>query len=618
VNASHDGDVLLVSMPFANADRPSIQLGLLKAVATSHGFRAESFHAQLHLAEQIGVELYHQVGESSAWLLGDWLFSPAAFPDAPDVDDRLLDLLEGNIREPGRTRSLISQLRRLREVEVPRFLAGLLSLQPWDRYPVVAFTSTFQQTVASIALARELKQRHPSVTIVFGGANLEGDMGREILRSTPVIDHVVSGEGDEAFPALLDALSGGHDPAEVPGVLSRGPDGAVRGDVAPPVVHLDRSPVPDYGEYFDRAERLGLLRASGHRRVHIPFESSRGCWWGQKHHCTFCGLNGTAMSYRKKSPERVVEELSTLAHRYRSFSFLAVDNILDNEHLRLLLPALLEQEWDFELFYEVKANLTREQLRDICRAGVTRVQPGIESLSSRVLGLMKKGVTAAQNINTLRWAHYYGMDVAWNMLWGFPGEEEIDYKQQAALIGGICHLPPPEGACRISLERFSPLFDDRAKYPLRRISPGFAYSYVYPAGVDLDRVAYFFDYELEGTLPDTAFEELEEGIRRWQRSWDDPASRPRLTYWSAPGFVHIHDQRWDREVGTYRFPEPLASIYRACSDRPRSADSLRESLDLGLSVAEVQEVLDEFAARSLMFLDGRRALSLALPAVRNR
>ena len=54
----------------------------------------------------------------------------------------------------------------------------------------------------------------------------------------------------------------------------------------------------------------------------------------------------------------------------------------------------------------------------MAQAGITAIQPGLESMSSRVLSLMRKGVRAAQNINVLRWALYYGIDVSWNVLWG--------------------------------------------------------------------------------------------------------------------------------------------------------------------------------------------------------
>ncbi len=55
-------------------------------------------------------------------------------------------------------------------------------------------------------------------------------------------------------------------------------------------------------------DRAGFLAdPSVADRIFVPYETSRGCWWGQKKHCTFCGLNPLGMNYRAKSPERAVE-----------------------------------------------------------------------------------------------------------------------------------------------------------------------------------------------------------------------------------------------------------------------------------------------------------------------
>ena len=66
---------------------------------------------------------------------------------------------------------------------------------------------------------------------------------------------------------------------------------------------------------------------------------------------------------------------------------------------------------------------------------------------------MRKGISAIQNINTMRWARHYNIDVGWNMLWGFPGETKEDYGEQAALIPLLTHLSPPSGYGRIWMER---------------------------------------------------------------------------------------------------------------------------------------------------------------------
>jgi ribosomal peptide maturation radical SAM protein 1 len=402
----------------------------------------------------------------------------------------------------------------------------------------------------------------------------------------------------------------------VPG-LARRVDGKVMVTPAsPPRDQLDNLPVPDYEEYFEHAEELGIL-PEGNRNVWLPIETARGCWWGAKHHCTFCGLNGTSMSFRSKSPERVLDELSRQARRYRSCHFEAVDNILDPAYLRQLFPALVESGAGYQFFYEVKSNLDREQLKLLAQAGVTRVQPGLESLNSHVLGLMRKGVRAAQNVNLLRWARYYDINAEWNLLWGFPGETEVDYTEQAAIIPHLTHLQPPSSIGRIWLERFSPLFNGHGTQQITERTPERSYRYVYPHDVDLNKIAYFFDYQLEGGVPESAYAAVQSAVAAWSEAWlaEKP---PLLTYWSAPHFVQIRDQRWPGHMGTYTFEDTLADLYLACMSRPTTAAAARRQLGLRLPAEAVQEFFIEFRDRGLMFLDGPFALALALPAIKLR
>ncbi len=607
--------VVLVSMPFMDIDRPSIQLGLLKAIGEAAGFPVRTLHANLDFAARIGAGYYRDLAGHRGRLFGEWLFSVEAFgAAAPDRDARLLAEFAAELGQlAGPAETAADRLLRTRDEDVPRWLDSLVAGFDWPAAGVVGFSCTFQQNAASFALARRLTARYPQLVTVFGGANFDGEMGLELVRAVGCIDLAVIGEGDTAFPGLLAALATGADPAEVPGVARRAGDQVIAAEPAPPFGRLDDLPPPDYGEYFERAQRLGLLPEAGHRDVWLPVETARGCWWGAKHHCTFCGLNATTMRFRAKSAERVRAELAGQARRYRSFRFEAVDNILDTRYLTDLFPAIIDSGATYEFFYETKANLTRRQLELLARAGVTQLQPGLESLSSHVLRLMDKGVRAAQNVNLLRWSAHYGIAVAWNILWGFPGETAQDYADQAAAVPHLVHLRPPASADRIWLERFSPLYREPERFGLRHRAPERSHRFVYPREVDLDRVAYFFDYDLAGALPEAAYDGLRQAAAAWSTAWDADQP-PVLTYWSAPGFVQLYDGRHPGREGTYTFEGTLADIYLACSDRPTTAPAVRAKLGLDLPPAAIEEIFAEFHTRGLMFLDGPLALSLALPA----
>ena len=604
---------LLISMPFYSVRTPSLQLGLLCAIGKAHDFAVEALHLNLDFALQVGRDLYEKLCQHRGPELGNWLFATAAFrEEAPDRDGRfpydfpdVLDLVRGSgVNAAG--------LCRLRDEAVPAFLAYAETLVDWSRYNVIGFTCTFQQNTASFALARRIKERFPQIITLFGGANFEDEMGQELVRACPWIDYAINGEADEAFPAFLAALAEEGMPLRVPGVFSRANPAQLD---TQPLTCLERLPVPDFEEFFQRAATLGIIATDQKATIAIPFESSRGCWWGQKHHCTFCGLNGTTMKFRQKSSESMLAELAEQTRRHGVFRFSAVDNIMPANFFTDFIPTLVAEQRNYDLFFEVKANMTRAQIEALGDAGIRFIQPGIESLSSRVLRLMEKGVRASHNVNLLRWCRYYGIDVSWNIIWGFPDENEDDYTVQTTLLPHLVHLQPPHGANRIWLERFSPLYSARSRFPLQRLEPEASLAYVYPESVSRARVAYFFDHQFPDELPETVFEPILARVRTWEEAWAS-AQRPWLVYRCSQGILHIEDGRDPAKPQLYEFQSPLAEIYCALSDRPLSAANIKEALNLPWSGEEIAEALDLFAVKGLVMRDEELFLALAIPAAR--
>jgi ribosomal peptide maturation radical SAM protein 1 len=611
--------VALVCMPFYSAEVPGIQVGLLAEIAERAGFPAETFHLNVDLAARIGTDQHEALCLHRGHMVGEWLFSTAAFDDRADPDARLLtdlpharEVLTDLVDDPA------ARLADLRTRVIPQFVDHWARAVDWGRFGVVGFTSTFQQNVASLALARRIKERHPAVTIVLGGSNVEGEMGPAYLRAFPDVDIVVDGEGDLVLPALLERLAGNEDPGDIPGVVTRR-DGVVHHTPpAEPVRDLDALPTPRYDEYFQRWEELGLTSAEM-LPPRVPVETSRGCWWGQKHHCTFCGVNGQRMSYRAKSPQRVLDELADLARRHRRTSFAAVDNILDTSYVRNLFTEIDQAGLDYTFFYEVKSSLTRQQLDQMRRGGVRSIQPGIESLSTHVLELMRKGSTMLQNVRLLKWARYHRLDVSWNLLHGFPGEREEDYRRQLDVLELITHLDPPGAVGRIWLERFSPYFARADDFPLSDVTAEASYRYVYPEEVDLDAAAYFFEYQMADTVDDACLEDTRTLVARW-RQQHSAGTRDALDLRRIPGGILIDDRRSTRPEGTYHFEGPLAEMYLHCSDSYRNVAEVAAHLDgdddaSGDAPGEdaVRWALEEFCERGLMLAENGRYLSLAVP-----
>lgn len=617
VDAAIAGDRLaIVCMPFASGDRPSIQLGLIGAIAREAGYATDLMHFNLNLARQLGTLQYEHLCQSRQHMTGEWLFSRAAFgTEAPSTASDYFAAFPSEAAWAEEIGSSVEILTELHERTLHAFVEDCANSVDWSRYRAVGFSSLFQQNVASLALARRIKERSPQTWIIFGGANMEGEMGAEAARAFPWVDFVVSGEADEAFPALLRAIYA-DEPVEVSGVYVRTASGVTGGGHASPITNMDGLPIPDYSAYFEQVEQLDLLDAYK-KTWALPVETSRGCWWGQKHHCTFCGLNGLGMKFRSKSADRVVTELGELARRHRIASFVAVDNILDMKYIGQLFERNAAERLDYSFFYETKANLTRAQISAMFRGGVRRIQPGIESMSTAVLALMRKGCSMLQNVNTLKWCRYYGIGVNWNLIWGFPGEREEFYADELAALRAIPHLEPPIGEGRIWLERFSPNYTDRKTYPVTNVRAERSYGFVYPRHVDLDRIAYFFDYEMGDTVPQALHGPTHAWVTEWRERWSN-ARKPSLSYRRVTDGMMI-DQYFDNDHQiSYSISRANAALYEACMEAPRSPRQLAEHLhqqmpELASDEDEVREALDLFCERQLMLSEDDRYLSLALP-----
>jgi ribosomal peptide maturation radical SAM protein 1 len=497
-------DVVLVVPPFAPTYQPSLACHLLQACAREHGIDVIVVYANLLFASIVGNATYGQLLDHRLQL--ERIFRHAAFGS------------EGEHSEPdiaGAARAAEPLLSRVGEI--------VRAIGP----SVVGATCSFEQITASVALLNRCKAVDPAIVTVVGGANCEGDMAEGMLSLRAAIDYVAAGESEETFPRFIEALrrDGGY------------PERILRGD---PCQELDRLPLPDYREYFDQyALFLGEEPAGGVARA-VPYESSRGCWWGHKHHCTFCGLNGMSIAFRQKRPELVVDEVKTLLAAYPVTRVNFVDNIMPNDYYRTLLPRLADElPASSTLFYEQKANITFTKARALKAAHVTEIQPGIESLNSHILRCMDKGTKAYQNVALLRYARMLGIRLSWNLLGGFPGDRPEDYEQIAALLPHVVHLEPPDSFSFVRFDRFSPYFDAPERYGIANLRPKPAYFEIFPEWTDHSKLAYYFDgdYASGAFACPAVIDRIRELTSSWQERW-------RLSPQPALAVVHLVQNRY--------------------------------------------------------------------------
>ncbi len=603
--------VLIVTMPFA-AIRPAMGPSLLAGQLRAIGASTRIAYLNMAFARQLGFTDYSYIADRAPpqSLAGDWVFSAALFGERPEADRDYRAAFEQRFAGSGQPLATLGRARR----RAGAFVESCLEQVRWSDYDLIGFTSSFTQHAASLALAQRIKERHPESLIAFGGANCEDQMGLALHRAFPFVDFVCSGEADLSLPRLLSELAAGRDGTGIPGVIARGGGGAEASELTPERVReLDDLAYPEFDDFFSQWS-ANYPKAPRSRR--ILMESSRGCWWGQKHHCTFCGLNGLAMTYRRKSPDRVLDEITELAGRHDAEHVEMVDNILDLGYLDELLPELARRDLRLELFYETKANLRKDQLRVLRGAGVTGIQPGIESFSTSVLRLMRKGTSTAQNVQLLKWCAEIGIDAAWNLLYGFPGEDPADYEEMADLIERISHLRAPRGVGPIRLDRFSPNFVEAERLGLVDVRPDRSYRFIYDLPEELlNGLAYYFEHGYaDGRDPSEYAAPTRAAIGRWLSGSGQGSGRL---------LVADHGDRlaiWDLRRGAERRLTVLTGrerqLYLFC-DRHRSRAAIDAYLEeCGEEGFPLDAFLDRLLeARLILAVDGRYlSLAVAVPS----
>jgi len=570
-------DVCLVNMPYCPITRPSLALGVLKACLRGTGISCTVEYANLRFAELLGMDALRVVNTArNEQLVGEWTFSTAAFPHhrTPVEDTIGRDNLEAlRTLHPDKAAQLKGVFEVWREVRelAPSFVDETARRVLARRPRIVGCTSTFEQQAASLALLRRIKELAPSVVTMLGGANCESEMGVAVVQEFPWVDFAVSGEADEIFAPLCRLVlrkGTAIDPVMLPhGVLcakNARPGAFGPGRANPPravVEHMDASPVPDFDEYFATLENLAVRKFI---MPALPVETSRGCWWGQKSHCTFCGLNGEGMRFRSKSPDRVLTELHDLATRYDVRSFQMADNILDMNHLRTVIPELAKAGAPYELFYEIKANLRREQVATLAAGGVSKVQPGIESLHDSLLKLMAKGSSAAINIELLKHLREVGINSVWLMLVSFPGEDDRWHDEVAEFVPLLHHLQPPADVAHVRFDRFSVYHRDPEAHGLR-LEPYPAYAAVYPSAPEqLANLAYFFrDARSPAPVDTPGIAKMRAVIGAWNRAFRQNL-RPILSATDKGDTIEILDTRAVALARRTVLSGLEAKAYRAC------------------------------------------------------
>jgi hypothetical protein len=287
------------------------------------------------------------------------------------------------------------------------YLSSLIPLLEREQAGMVGISIAFPgQLQQAFTLAYIIREKLPAVYLTAGGpaftqlfAGLTPE-AQERLR--PPFHSIVLYEGEEALLELVRGVESG-----------RYPEGMIHGTQGLSVAEL---PAPDfYGLPLGKYLAPSLV---------LPYDTSRGCYWGR---CAFChyGLarQGTAC-YRERTPGQIMQDLSRLSTQYGTSLFYFSEDTLAPALAVKLARVFIERKVDWQWSSDIRpeAALTAETGRLLAEGGAISLALGMESAAPRILKLINKGVTVEQATTAARNLASAGIAVEGMYFLRFPTE----------------------------------------------------------------------------------------------------------------------------------------------------------------------------------------------------
>jgi len=546
--------ILLVAMPWQQADAPSLALGLLKAALKESSLEAEAWLPAPRLARKMGSELYWRVANQLHPLLGEAFFAAARRPDFP------YERFERVLVEAGDLTAVqVAKTRRA----VERFCRELREEQYWSNFEIVGFSVTFNQLQASLWAAEEA--RKTGGRVVFGGFLAQGELGRELLNNG-CLDAVIAGPGEEALGEWLKANT-------PPGFMTGAP--------------LHKWFRPDYGDFFEN--QPPRIRSAGT----LLLEASRGCEHGG---CSFCAQN--SRSGRTIKPvARLAEDLETFSRLYPARQLEFADTSFPPESLTC--SPLMTRLRKFANYAECRA-LKDKEMAALARAGFQTVQIGVESLHTEVLRRMNKGTTLLDNIACLRDSARHELEIYYNIILDMPGTSRGELREMVELLPWLHHLRPPSALVSFQLQRGSPIFKRPHRYGLK-ITGHHPHHEFLTAG----HPPFYFQFTALAPAMKSDLEAAHQAFSLWTGAYD--YRRPFLTAKRLDHGLLISDRRslgGDGPTGDYKLSGAAGEILWACR-QIQAAESLA-----GRWGPAFQAAADELTRRKLWLMEDGRYLAL--------
>ncbi|MBU7045134.1 MAG: B12-binding domain-containing radical SAM protein [Theionarchaea archaeon] len=266
----------------------------------------------------------------------------------------------------------------------------------------------FIQYPATREIIRNLKQEEINAKIVVGGPF---PTYHSQYLCEDGVDIVMNGEGEIAFPHLLEALENGENLSRVQGISYR-ENSSIYTTGAAPFPDLDQIPLPCYD----------VLPLSEANYKNISCETSRGC----PNHCSFCAIYPHE-TWRGHSPEKAIIAMEH-AMKYLRYSkvpcIFCVDSNFAGSFDRVKeIADLIDDE--IPLYTATRLDdVNRNTVKYLKRIGFKAVCTGVESGSKSTLTSVNKNISVGLIEKKLQLLIDHGIIPRTSFIFGLPGEDK--------------------------------------------------------------------------------------------------------------------------------------------------------------------------------------------------
>ena len=597
-------DIALVAMPWPLFNRPSVQLGALKAYLEREEprFSVQAFHPYLEVARVLGLDIYSWISRN-VWV-SEALYAALLFPSQRKEAGKIV---AEALRRTKNSHcfdfdAAIDALRR----QVEDWLQG----HDWQRFGLVGFSVCFNQLFSSLFAAKLLKEIHPHIPVVFGGSTCAPDVGRALLAKFSQIDYVISGEGERPLLALCRLLAG--DEAELPReIQTAGENSAEQIESTPTgkaqLADVNELPTPDYRHYFNE---MGLLFKDSPFIPELPVEFSRGCWWRK---CTFCNLNLQWCGYRSKKAEQMVQQVESLSRTYGCLDFCFTDNALPVCDSVIFFQKIAARKKDYRFFGEVRVTQRGEQLVALRKGGLRSIQAGIESFSNSLLIRMRKGVTVMDNIAMMKDSLDCGVVLDGNLIIEFPGSTESEVEETLKNLDFVIPFPPLVTAA-FFLGHGSPVACDPKAYGIRAVLSHPQYARLIPSEMLSGLTLLIKGYRGDRAIQRGLWQPVSEKVSNWRKFHTSrkgsAMNRPPLSFRDGGGYIVIRQELPDKKTLHHRLRGASREIYLYCGTI-RTFSEIQSRFS-AVSAEALESFLEDLVRKRLLFREGEKCLALAV------